>query len=62
MRGNHCRSGTDSVGRINCGGDALKGRPETVLRHFEANPEIVKSMAVGFDVSRVADFTQEEVA
>ena len=37
------------------GGDAPGGRPETVLRHFEANPEIVKSMVVGFDMGKVAD-------
>ena len=37
------------------GGDVLKGRPETMLRHLESHPEIVKSMVVGFDMGKVAD-------
>ena len=38
------------------GGDvALAGRPETLVKHFEANPEAVKSMALGFNVNKTED-------
>lgn len=37
------------------GGNASSGRPESLLRLLEEKPEIVKSMVVVFDTSKVAD-------
>ena len=37
------------------GGNALAGRPEALLRLLEEKPDVVKSMVVGFDMSKVAD-------